>query len=156
MSGVHPQRSSCQPPHQQKHERRDADLLLSLVAEERLPALWVPTRRTVCLRLYCDTASVGGPSGAVKIQNRTAGPLPWVEWASSGVSSLWTQAGHHALRRLCHCRLTPRIAAHELQPGGGNAMCKSRQRSEIKVSELSSNHFIPTDATLSRSTERRT
>jgi len=37
-------------PRKQKHSRRDADLLLSLLVEERFPAIWLPTTELLDLR----------------------------------------------------------------------------------------------------------
>jgi hypothetical protein len=37
-------------PRKQKHDRRDADLRLSLLVEERFPAIWLPTKEQLDLR----------------------------------------------------------------------------------------------------------
>src|SRR5262244_1752130 len=37
-------------PRKQKHDRRDAELILKLLAEKRFPAIWLPTRELLDLR----------------------------------------------------------------------------------------------------------
>ena len=44
----HPAKIRAAEP--QKHDRRDADLLLSLLAEERFPTIWLPTKELLDLR----------------------------------------------------------------------------------------------------------
>src|SRR4029077_13611299 len=39
----HPAEIRAAEPRKQKHDWRDADLLLSLLSEERFPAIWLPT-----------------------------------------------------------------------------------------------------------------
>jgi transposase len=46
----HPATIRAAEPRKQKHDRRDADLLLSLLAEERFPAIWLPTKELLDLR----------------------------------------------------------------------------------------------------------
>jgi hypothetical protein len=46
----HPAEIRAAEPRKQKHDRRDADLLLSLLAEERFPAIWLPTKELLDLR----------------------------------------------------------------------------------------------------------
>jgi hypothetical protein len=65
----HPAEIRAAEPRKQKHDRRDADLLLSLLVEERFPAIWLPTkelldlwallrqrRQRVCLRVKIQNA----------------------------------------------------------------------------------------------------
>jgi hypothetical protein len=33
----------CAEPHKQMHDRRDADLILKLMVENRFPAIWMPS-----------------------------------------------------------------------------------------------------------------
>jgi len=47
MSGGHPAAIRAVEPRKQKHDRRDADLLLALLVEERFPVIWLPTKRSV-------------------------------------------------------------------------------------------------------------
>src|SRR5260370_38211059 len=37
-------------PRKQKHDRRDADLILKLLAEQRFPAIWLPSKELLDLR----------------------------------------------------------------------------------------------------------
>jgi transposase len=46
----HPAEIRAAEPRKQKHDRRDADLLLSLLVEERFPAIWQPTKVLLDLR----------------------------------------------------------------------------------------------------------
>jgi hypothetical protein len=46
----HPATIRAAEPRKQKHDRRDADLLLSLLIEERFPAIWLPTKELLDLR----------------------------------------------------------------------------------------------------------
>ena len=46
----HPAEIRAAEPRKQKHDQRDADLLLSLLAEERFPAIWLPTKELLDLR----------------------------------------------------------------------------------------------------------
>jgi len=46
----HPAEIRAAEPRKQKHDRRDADLLLSLLVQERFPAIWLPTKELMDLR----------------------------------------------------------------------------------------------------------
>jgi transposase len=46
----HPAKIRAAEPRKQKHDRRDADLILKLLAENRFPAIWLPTRELLDLR----------------------------------------------------------------------------------------------------------
>jgi len=46
----HPAEIRAAEPRKQKHDRRDADLLLSLLVEERFPTIWLPTKERLDLR----------------------------------------------------------------------------------------------------------
>ena len=39
-------------PRKQKHDRRDAELILKLLVEKRFPAIWLPSRELLDLRLW--------------------------------------------------------------------------------------------------------
>src|SRR6202142_1634306 len=47
----HPAEIRAAEPRKQKHDRRDADLLLSLLVENRFPAIWLPTKELSDLRV---------------------------------------------------------------------------------------------------------
>src|SRR5262249_56049300 len=40
----HPAQIRAAEPRKQKHDRRDADLILKLLAENRFPAIWLPNQ----------------------------------------------------------------------------------------------------------------
>ena len=46
----HPATIRAAEPRKQKHDRRDADLILKLLAEKRFPAIWLPTKELLDLR----------------------------------------------------------------------------------------------------------
>jgi transposase len=46
----HPAQIRAAEPRKQKHDRRDADLILKLLAESRFPAIWLPSKELLDLR----------------------------------------------------------------------------------------------------------
>src|SRR5260370_9317290 len=46
----HPAQIRAAEPRKQKHDRRDADLILKLLAENRFPAIWLPSKELQDLR----------------------------------------------------------------------------------------------------------
>jgi len=46
----HPAQIRAAEPRKQKHDRRDADLILKLLAENRFPAIWLPNQELLDLR----------------------------------------------------------------------------------------------------------
>src|SRR5215471_6872956 len=46
----HPAQIRAAEPRKQKHDRRDADLILKLLAEDRFPAIWLPSKEMLDLR----------------------------------------------------------------------------------------------------------
>jgi transposase len=46
----HPASIRAAEPRKQKHDRRDAGLILKLLAEKRFPAIWLPTKELLDLR----------------------------------------------------------------------------------------------------------
>src|SRR5258705_5713488 len=46
----HPAQIRAAEPRKQKHDRRDADLILRLLAENRFPAIWLPSKELQDLR----------------------------------------------------------------------------------------------------------
>ena len=46
----HPATIRAAEPRKQKHDRRDADLILKLLAEQRFPAIWLPSKELLDLR----------------------------------------------------------------------------------------------------------
>ncbi len=56
----HPAQIRAAEPRKQKHDRRDADLILKLLAENRFPAIWLPSKELQDLRaLLRSPSSVG-------------------------------------------------------------------------------------------------
>jgi len=45
----HPATIRAAEPRKQKHDRRDADLILKLLAENRFPTIWLPTKELLDL-----------------------------------------------------------------------------------------------------------
>jgi hypothetical protein len=46
----HPARIRASAPRKQKHDRRDAELILKLLTENRFPAIWLPSKELQDLR----------------------------------------------------------------------------------------------------------
>jgi transposase len=46
----HPAQIRAAEPRKQKHDRRDADLILKLLTENRFPAIWLPSKELLDLR----------------------------------------------------------------------------------------------------------
>jgi transposase len=93
----HPAEIRAAEPRKQKHDRRDADLLLSLLAEERFPAIWLPTKELLDLRALLRHRHQW-VCLRVKIQNALQA-MALTNGLRRG-SSLWTQAGQQAIASL--------------------------------------------------------
>jgi transposase len=93
----HPAEIRAAEPRKQKHDRRDADLLLSLLVEERFPAIWLPTKELLDLR-----ALLRHRHQWVRIRTRIQNALQAIALANGfrRGPSLWTQAGQHAIASL--------------------------------------------------------
>src|ERR1700687_2233491 len=93
----HPAEIRAAEPRKQKHDRRDADLLLSLLVEERFPSIWLPTKELLdigaLLRHRHQWVGL-----RVKIQNALQA-IALANGLRRG-SSLWTQAGQRAIEAL--------------------------------------------------------
>src|SRR5215470_2564635 len=46
----HPAQIRAAEPRKQKHDRRDADLILKLLVENRFPTIWLPSKELLDLR----------------------------------------------------------------------------------------------------------
>ena len=56
----HPASVRAAEPRKQKHDRRDADLILKLMLENRFPSIWLPSKELLDLRaLVAAPPSVG-------------------------------------------------------------------------------------------------
>jgi hypothetical protein len=91
------QRLERPEPRKQKHDRRDADLLLSLLVEERFPAIWLLTKELLDIRAslrhrhqwVCLRVKIQNALQAIALANGLRRGL-----------SLWTQAGQYAIASL--------------------------------------------------------
>jgi transposase len=89
----------------QKHDRRDARLLLKLLAEKRFPTIWMPSNEHRDLRTLLRHRHQW-----VRMRTRVQNTLQSMA-LSNGLrrgTSLWSQAGQHALQALP-------LAPHESQ-----------------------------------------
>jgi transposase len=93
----HPAEIRAAEPRKQKHDRRDAYLLLSLLVEERFPAIWLPTKELLDLRALLRHRHQW-VCLRVKIQNALQA-IALANGLRRG-SSLWTQAGQQAIASL--------------------------------------------------------
>src|SRR4029077_16357161 len=93
----HPAEIRAAEPRKQKHDWRDADLLLSLLIEERFPAIWLPTKELVDLQALLRHRHQW-VCLRVKIQNALQA-MALANGLRRG-SSLWTPAGQQAMASL--------------------------------------------------------
>ena len=99
----HPAKIRAAEPRKQKHDRRDAALVLQLLVENRFPSIWVPSREQRDVRsliLYRHQW--------VRIRTRVQNALQAIA-LSHGLrrgSSLWSEAGQHAIASLSLTRYT--------------------------------------------------
>src|SRR5271155_5804131 len=84
-------------PRKQKHDRRDADLILKLLVENRFPAIWLPSRELLDLR-----ALLRHRHQWVRIRTRIQNALQSIALANGlrRGPSLWSQAGQHTIASL--------------------------------------------------------
>lgn len=97
----HPARIRAAEPRKQKHDRRDALLLLRLLSEDRFPAIWMPSLEQRDVRALLTYRHQW-----VRIRVRVQNALQSIA-LSHGLrrgTSLWSKAGLHAIRLL---RLPP-------------------------------------------------
>jgi transposase len=99
----HPAKIRAAEPRKQKHDRRDAALVLQLLVENRFPSIWMPSseeRDVRSLILYRHQW--------VRIRTRVQNALQAIA-LSHGLrrgSSLWSKAGQHAIASLSLTRYT--------------------------------------------------
>src|ERR1700758_41824 len=99
----HPAKIRAAEPRKQKHDRRDAALVLQLLVENRFPSIWMPSseqRDVRSLILYRHQW--------VRIRTRVQNALQAIA-LSHGLrrgSSLWSGAGQHAIASLSLTRYT--------------------------------------------------
>jgi len=84
-------------PRKQKHDRRDADLILTLLVENRFPAIWLPSKELQDLR-----ALLRHRHQWVRMRTRIQNALQAIALANGlrRGTSLWSQAGQHTIASL--------------------------------------------------------
>ena len=93
----HPAKIRKAETRKQKHDRRDARLLLTLLAENRFPTIWMPSSEQRDLRTLLRHRHQW-----VRLRSRVQHTLQSMA-LNHGLRrgrSLWSQAGQHALRAL--------------------------------------------------------
>jgi len=93
----HPAKIRAAEPRKQKNDRRDARLLLTLLAEKRFPAIWMPSREQHDLQILLRHRDQ-----FVRIRTRVQLSLQALA-LSQGLRrghSLWNRASQHTLRTL--------------------------------------------------------
>jgi transposase len=100
----HPAEIRAAEPRKQKHDRRDAGLILKLLVEDRFPAIWLPTKQLLDLR-----ALLRHRHQWVRLRTRIQNALQAIALANGlrRGSSLWTPGGQHAIASLA---LSPHTA----------------------------------------------
>ena len=93
----HPAEIRAAEPRKQKHDRRDADLILKLLAENRFPAIWLPAKELVDLR-----ALLLHRHQWVRMRTRVQNALQAIALANGlrRGPSLWSLTGQHTLASL--------------------------------------------------------
>src|ERR1700739_886814 len=93
----HPAEVRAAEPRKKKHDRRDARLLLNLLAENRFPAIWIPSTEQRDLRTLLRHRHQW-----VRMRTRVQHTLQSLALANGlrRGATLWRQAGQHALQAL--------------------------------------------------------
>jgi transposase len=93
----HPAKVRAAEPRKQKHDRRDARLLLTLLAENRFPAIWMPSTEQRDLRTLLRHRHQW-----VRMRTRVQHTLQSLALANGlrRGATLWSQVGQHALQAL--------------------------------------------------------
>jgi transposase len=93
----HPATIRAAEPRKQKHDRRDADLILKLLMEDRFPAIWMPSKELQDLR-----ALLRHRHQWVRMRTRIQNALQSIA-LTNGLRrgpALWSQAGQHTIASL--------------------------------------------------------
>jgi transposase len=93
----HPAEIRAAEPRIQKHDRRDAHLILKLLVEERFPGIWLPSKELLDLR-----ALLRHRHQWVRLRTRIQNALQSIALANGlrRGPSLWSQVGQHAIASL--------------------------------------------------------
>ena len=89
-------------PRKQKHDRRDADPILSLLVVNRFPAIWLPTKELLDLR-----ALLRHRHQWVRLRVKIQNALQAIALANGlRRGSLWTQAGDRVFAFVAACQVS--------------------------------------------------
>jgi transposase len=93
----HPAKIRAAEPRKQKHDRRDAELILKLQVEKRFPSIWLPSKELRDLR-----AMLLHRHQWVRMRTRVQNALQGMALANGlrRGPSLWSQAGQQVLASL--------------------------------------------------------
>ncbi len=93
----HPATIRAAEPRKQKHDRRDADLILKLLVENRFPAIWMPTKELLDLRTLLRHRQQW-----VRIRTRIQNALQSIALAHGlrRGPSLWSRDGQNTIASL--------------------------------------------------------
>jgi transposase len=93
----HPAQIRAAEPRKQKHDRRDADLILKLLAEDRFPAIWLPSKELLDLR-----ALLRHRHQWVRMRTRIQNALQSIALANGlrRGTALWSQDGQSRIASL--------------------------------------------------------
>jgi transposase len=93
----HPATIRAAEPRRQKHDRRDAELLLKLLVENRFPSIWQPSKELLDLR-----ALLLHRHQWVRLRTRIQNALQAIALANGlrRGSSLWSESGQAAIASL--------------------------------------------------------
>jgi transposase len=93
----HPAKIRAAEPRKQKHDRRDADLILKLLVENRFPSIWLPSKELRDLR-----ALLLHRHQWVRMRTRVQNALQAMALANGlrRGPSLWSQVGQHMMASL--------------------------------------------------------
>ena len=93
----HPAEIRAAEPRKQKHDRRDADLILKLLVEKRFPSIWLPSKELLDLR-----GLLLHRHQWVRMRTRVQNALQAIALANGlrRGPSLWSQAGQDKLASL--------------------------------------------------------
>src|SRR5437867_781881 len=93
----HPAKIRAAEPRKQKHDRRDADLILKLLVENRFPSIWLPSKELRDLR-----ALLLHRHQWVRMRTRVQNALQAIALANGlrRGPSLWSQVGQHTMASL--------------------------------------------------------
>src|SRR5271155_4391991 len=93
----HPATIRAAEPRKQKHDRRDAELILKLLVENRFPAIWMPTKELLDLR-----ALLRHRHQWVRMRTRIQNALQSIALANGlrRGASLWSRDGQNTIASL--------------------------------------------------------